>query len=279
MGVVRLASRSAVFGALIGLAIGVLEAARLYFIPADPLLVPDVRYVIWFVAPLVDLAVGGLLGFGFGLFAGALCGTPGAIAKITAAGLGATATFLMCFVLRMISPIRAGRLDPTTSWCFFMAVFVPGLLAFYRHSSDPFRRLFARKQEPPRLRSVEVPLLISVLVLVLGVGVFEFQHLLWPLSVRASSTPSADKPNIVLITLDTVRADHLSLYGYARPTSPNLDRWARQGVVFDNAIAASSWTLASHASVLTGLLPHQHGANWASPVDTARWTLAEVLRA
>ncbi len=278
MGVARLASRSAVVGALIGLAIGVLEAARLYFIPLEPLLAPDVRYVIWFVAPLVDLAVGALLGFVVGLFAGALCRAPRAIAKLSAAGLGAAATFLICFVVRMISPLRAGRLDPTTSWCVFMAVFVPVLLACYHRLSDRFRRLFGDEQEPS-LRPIAVALLVSVAVLVLGVGVFEFQHLLRPRSVRASSTPSADKPNIVLITLDTVRADHLSLYGYARPTSPNLDRWARQGVVFDNAIAPSSWTLASHASVLTGLLPHQHGANWFSPVDTGRWTLAEVLRA
>jgi len=79
--------------------------------------------------------------------------------------------------------------------------------------------------------------------------------------------------------LDTVRADHLSLYGYPRPTSPHLSQWARQGVVFENAIAPSSWTLPSHASMFTGLLPHQHGADWYRPIDSNRWTLAEVLRA
>jgi len=67
-------------------------------------------------------------------------------------------------------------------------------------------------------------------------------------------------PNVVLITLDTTRADHLSLYGYAGDTSPNLDRFALDSVVYEHAYATSSWTLASHASLFTGLLPMQHGA-------------------
>ncbi|HVB29048.1 MAG TPA: sulfatase, partial [Terriglobia bacterium] len=85
-------------------------------------------------------------------------------------------------------------------------------------------------------------------------------------------------PNIIFIVLDTVRADHLSSYGYARPTTPNLDRLARQGALFENAIAPTSWTLASHASMFTGLLPHQHGADWASPLPAGPWTLADILR-
>jgi arylsulfatase A-like enzyme len=67
-------------------------------------------------------------------------------------------------------------------------------------------------------------------------------------------------PNILVIVVDTVRADHLSAYGYARPTTPTLDSFAGQGVLFENAFSTSSWTLPSHASMLTGRWPHEHKA-------------------
>jgi len=64
----------------------------------------------------------------------------------------------------------------------------------------------------------------------------------------------------VLVSIDTLRADHLGTYGYARPTSPNIDRLAAAGVVFENAFAPSPWTLPSHATMLTGVSPYRHGA-------------------
>ncbi len=66
-------------------------------------------------------------------------------------------------------------------------------------------------------------------------------------------------PNVLVIVVDTLRADHLSSYGYLRETSPNIDRLARNGVLFENAIAPSSWSLPSHASLVTGRAVHQHG--------------------
>jgi arylsulfatase A-like enzyme len=74
---------------------------------------------------------------------------------------------------------------------------------------------------------------------------------------QASELPKAwNSPNVLIIIVDTLRADHLSPYGYARDTSPYLTQLAQQGVLFENAIAPSSWTLPSHASMLTGLYPH-----------------------
>jgi arylsulfatase A-like enzyme len=64
---------------------------------------------------------------------------------------------------------------------------------------------------------------------------------------------------VVLISIDTLRPDHLGAYGYARPTSPALDALAQSGAVFDDAMAPSPWTLPSHASLLTGLYPSRHG--------------------
>ena len=78
------------------------------------------------------------------------------------------------------------------------------------------------------------------------------------LSCRAA--PELATPNILLITLDTTRADHLSCYGYDRATSPNLDALALESVVYTHVRSTSSWTLPAHASLFTGKLPPSHGA-------------------
>jgi arylsulfatase A-like enzyme len=89
--------------------------------------------------------------------------------------------------------------------------------------------------------------------------------------------PAARAPNVLLIVLDTVRADRLSLYGYHRATSPALDRLAQRGIRFDEARAASSWTLPSHASFFTGRWPHELHAKWLTPLRATFPTLAEYL--
>jgi arylsulfatase A-like enzyme len=66
-------------------------------------------------------------------------------------------------------------------------------------------------------------------------------------------------PDIVLVSIDSLRPDHLGAYGYRRPTSPHIDRIAEQGIVFTHAYATTSWTLPSHLSLLTGLYPGEHG--------------------
>ena len=71
---------------------------------------------------------------------------------------------------------------------------------------------------------------------------------------------SPDRPRaVVLISIDTLRADHLGAYGHHRFTSPVLDEFAAKGVVFEDASATTGWTLPSHASMLTGLFPLRHG--------------------
>ena len=70
------------------------------------------------------------------------------------------------------------------------------------------------------------------------------------------------RPHVILITLDTTRADHLSCYGYSRHTSPHLDRLAAESVLYENAFASSSWTLPSHAALFTGKFTASHGARY-----------------
>jgi arylsulfatase A-like enzyme len=67
-------------------------------------------------------------------------------------------------------------------------------------------------------------------------------------------------PNIILLVLDTVGAKHLSIYNYHRPTTPNLERIARDCTVYTRCFAPACWTVPSHASMFTGLYPSQHGA-------------------
>jgi arylsulfatase A-like enzyme len=80
--------------------------------------------------------------------------------------------------------------------------------------------------------------------------------------------------NLIIITLDTTRADHLSSAGYPLPTTPNLDRLATDGEQFLHAIAIAPWTLPSHASLFTGLYPREHGARGDPEGDIERlWRL------
>ena len=84
-------------------------------------------------------------------------------------------------------------------------------------------------------------------------------------------------PNVVLIVWDTVRAKSLSTYGYSRETSPNLTQLAEEGILFEFAIAPSSWTLPSHASMFTGLPAEAFPTVWGDYLPEEAETLAEVL--
>ena len=88
----------------------------------------------------------------------------------------------------------------------------------------------------------------------------------------------APPPNILLISVDSLRPDHLTSYGYDRPTSPTFDRLAEQGVLFEVATSSSSWTLPAHAALFTGLPDSAHGCERGSDSLPGRYrTLAESL--
>jgi arylsulfatase A-like enzyme len=101
-----------------------------------------------------------------------------------------------------------------------------------------------------------------------------------PLPATAKSPQS--RPNVVLLSLDTVRADHLSLYGYSRETTPHLSALAKEATVYTNAFAVSDMTLATHASIFTGAYPRRHGAHYVPSQPFGQPmadlpTLAEIL--
>jgi arylsulfatase A-like enzyme len=93
----------------------------------------------------------------------------------------------------------------------------------------------------------------------------------------ARPLPPPGTPNVLLVVMDTVRADHLSAYGYGRETTPTLERIAAQGVRFEAARSTAPWTLPSHASMFTGRVPHELDVGYLRPMKLRYPTLAAYL--
>jgi arylsulfatase A-like enzyme len=103
-------------------------------------------------------------------------------------------------------------------------------------------------------------------------------HSIWinPIIYRR---PAEHKTNVILVSIDTLRADHLGCYGYNRPTSPEIDRLAKDSVLFERSISTTSWTLPAHVSLLTSQNNSKHKAiNYVSKMAPEQITLADILR-
>lgn len=259
-------ARYAGLGALTGLLLGLLEAIYLSHYTRPPgLLKPNVTWVIWFLGPLLDGTAGGILGSLTGRIMTARQSFPAG--RRVAEVLCAHGIVAIVSVICVTGFVLAHALLGNEHALRFLKVTTVLLLPLIAHELG----------KSVRLKILGVTLGSALFILLVGVGVYCMRPPFQTSVAAAGPLTRKGKPNIILITLDTVRADHLSLYGYSCPTTPNIDRLARGGVVFENAIAPTSWTLASHASMFTGLLPHQHGADWQIPLNTRRWTLADVL--
>jgi arylsulfatase A-like enzyme len=99
------------------------------------------------------------------------------------------------------------------------------------------------------------------------------------LGITASSCRQrAELRNVLLISIDSLRADHLGAYGYPRDTSPTLDRLAAEGVRFEHALSPTSWTLPSHVTLLSGRAQHNHRTLMTGDaIDASEELLAEVF--
>ncbi|MDH4272796.1 MAG: sulfatase-like hydrolase/transferase [Candidatus Aminicenantes bacterium] len=127
---------------------------------------------------------------------------------------------------------------------------------------------------------------IALIAGILAVGI-----ILW-VFLRPEKSPAArveklwaesgvGKPNVILITLDTTRADHLACYGYPNVKTPRIDSLARRGVLFEQAATSSPLTLPAHCSIMTGMYPTYHGVriNGNTALNEEQTTAAEVLSA
>jgi arylsulfatase A-like enzyme len=210
------------------------------------------------------------------LIAGALLGLRRGVIGRTARGLGNP--WVASILLLGSSTVALDYLRGKPRWqilagvAAFMTAFY--CLAWIAERFWPFRNTWNQGRVAGLVAALA---LITVLVS----GAIHQQPLKLP--ERAAAVLSKGKPNILVITLDTVRADHLSLYGYERPTTPNLEQFARECVRYTNAFSASDVTLSTHASLFTGLYAIRHGAHYqrgfsgGKPLSKEHVTLAEIL--
>ena len=118
---------------------------------------------------------------------------------------------------------------------------------------------------------------LAALVVVLALLVPGWMALRERTAVKALQS-TGNRPNVLLIILDTVRSASMSLYDSTLMTTPHLNRWASDAVVFHAAQASAPWTLPSHASMFTGHWPHELRAGWKTPLANDFPTLAELLQ-
>ena len=247
-----------------GMITGLVEGMLLYALQRYELLRGQITYlgsgpqVLW-VAPVFDALFFLLVGVGAAVVAQFL---PRKFAR-------PAVFFVFCFLASFgwLLVYLSGRLNPA-------ATAILGAGIGYQVSTVIVARenRFARFAQ--RTFKILAGVTLALFVLVQG-GLWVRER------VAASNLPqtqgSEPTPNILLIVMDTVRADHLSLQGYERETDPTLKRIASEGVMFENAYAASSWTLTSHASLFTGRWPYEHKADGGRYLDETYPTIAEAL--
>jgi hypothetical protein len=133
--------------------------------------------------------------------------------------------------------------------------------------------LVARARRPCRLVAISLAGFVGLVGIVYSLNAGREKLVLHRLPTAAPGSP-----NVLLIVLDTVRAESLSLYGYKRDTSPRLAEFGQMGVRFDQARTAAAWTLPAHASIFTGRWPYELSTRPDRPLDDTYPTLAEFLR-
>lgn len=271
-----------------------------------------------------DLGVGALAGLCAGLVAPAahrrtlalvLAGAYGLLRVYAPPGMGAEAVYVLVFATATLLATRIARSD--TPWSGVVLIVALGALGLLLGD------VWLDEHHAAALRGMGLPVAIAALVwlplladaaiglalrsasvraaVVAAAGLVALVATGTPLSTHplvetavTAVPPPPGTPDVILVSMDTTRADHLSTYGYGRDTSPNLTAFAADALLFTQARSPAGWTLPGHASMLTGLYPSRHGAhlaggwlagqsidgrrNVAYPLAADRVTLAEALR-
>lgn len=240
------------FGLATGIAEVTLMAIRKFALHRFLFLSTD---AVW-MAPVADVILFVIAGLGLILLRLML---PRRIPLSPVVLFGALATFTLLLMFGPLSRIAAGLIA--------LGVGVQAA-RMTRRRSDGMLRL-ARRTTP----------VMAALVLLGGLGVRRFIATSGGGSAGPVTAATRSAPNVLLIVLDTVRAWSLGLYGYSRPTTPELGHWMSDGTRFQTVLSTAPWTLPSHSSMFTGRFPHDLSAGWLNPLDGKEPTLAEVLSA
>jgi len=254
-------ARACLIGLWAGLAYGLVEGVEtMALLPLHALSWrgangPD---ILWF-APLAYGTLFAAIGLAFGLV--------GALAR--SARVESALVFLLVGGGAFLAATLPGR--GIADWGAAIFALGVGAAALRIHG--------AHRERAWRLVRRTLPWLAGV-VIVAGVAVRGGRALSERSALSGLADAPAGAPNVLLIVIDTQRADHMSLHGYERATTPGLERLAGSSLVFDAAYANSSWTLPSHASLFTGRMPYEHGAGRLRRpyLDDRFPTLAEALR-
>ncbi len=199
-------------------------------------------------------------------------------------GLVAVPIALFAFLLpRLVTPARTAGFFVflgAFSWFYLYPQFhrVAALVLAMGIGVQAARLLVTRQPALVRFSRWGAPVLL-LLVALLGAGLHLGRGWLERRSLAGLGDAREGTPNVLLIVLDTVRDLDLSLYGYERPTTPALERFAARGFRFDRAFSTAPWTLPSHASMFTGRAVHEMAADWLVPLGGTWPTLAEALQA
>lgn len=260
----KLASEILRYALWLGLLTGLVEGVLLYILQRFGALKGQITYlgsgweVLW-VAPIFDALLFLLAGVVLAVIAQFL---PQKFAK-------QAVYFVFCFLLFFdwLVIYLSGRLSPVAT-----GILAAGIA--YQVSTSIFER--ERRFTPFLQKSLKgfAGVTFALLVLIQGGNWIQERN-----AIRNLSQAEAGSPNVLLIVVDTLRADHLSLQGYNRDTDPTLKRIASEGVMFENAYATSSWTLTAHASLFTGRWPYEHKADGGRHLDETYPTIAEALAA
>jgi arylsulfatase A-like enzyme len=159
-----------------------------------------------------------------------------------------------------------------TGYLSLMVILVLALVLYFIASRIQ-RMLSGADDQGFRRARLRSSLMIVLYLAIVSVLFYVFQG-----SGSVKSFRSLDRPSVILIVLDTARADRFSCYGYGRDTTPFLKTLCKDATMYSGVIAPAPWTLPSHASIFTGLYPSAHGATWKTRyLDDRFFTLPEYL--
>jgi len=250
-------------GIAFGLITGLVEGLLLFGLHRADLLTWRLQNrAIWFetlwIAPLINLVLITLVGGFFSLIGWIFKRLP--IRKI------AWFTFILLAVFDWAFIILFGKISFLAIIILAVGISIQVFNSISKRESSTLSKL---QKTIPWLAGLTVLLLVAIQ----GGGWLNEK-------INTSKLPAArlDTPNVIVIVVDTLRADHLASYGYERDTSPFMDKLAVEGVSFENAVSPSSWTQPTHASMLTGRYTYEHQAE-TEPLDGTYPTIGEAMQA
>ena len=263
----------AAFAGMAALALVLLPILRIFKIPARRAVMPAVAVAAGFaihalviretISGVNPIAAEFLLNTGVLVALGAAFG---AMAAFIAARTGRVAEVYAVAVVAALSAAAAAPFVPREARAFALVLAPPVFLALSGAAIELMKSRWAA-------RVFAAAFTIACVAALFILGERTGQRPAAPIERPVWSAISS-RPNVVLVVMDTLRADHTSMGGYRFPTTPEMGKLAKDAQVFANAVSVDSCTLPSHASIFTGLYPREHGAHAdmeRGPVITERY--------